>query len=200
MDKIAFGGIECISPPTKSFSDEFSLAEDYGEEQAFYVSNETFTHDEDDDLHFDYRYVIELLDLTMVTDEKSSVVITLYLVPTFGSICQSHKDSIMDMCGCGESSVCISDIMSEGGVAVPMAHTEISLSDPEEDMRESKDVLDILYAVASTYRTIDSLRGFYLDRLLNMIGTTGWDILYTAINGGNWLRPAINRAKEQMCV
>lgn len=40
------------------------------------------------------------------------------------------------------------------------------------------------------------LVGFYLDRSLNRVGTTGWDFIYNMTEGTDWLQPALDRAKE----
>jgi len=39
--------------------------------------------------------------------------------------------------------------------------------------------------------------GFYLDRPWNMIGTTGWDSIYTMTQGKDLFKPAMDRWKEQ---
>lgn len=40
--------------------------------------------------------------------------------------------------------------------------------------------------------------GFYLDRNWNMIGTTGWDSIYTMTEGKELFEPAMKRLKEEM--
>lgn len=40
--------------------------------------------------------------------------------------------------------------------------------------------------------------GFYLDRHWNMIGTTGWDSIYTMTQGKDHFKPALDRMKEEM--
>lgn len=41
--------------------------------------------------------------------------------------------------------------------------------------------------IASVCGNIDSLRGFYLDKPQNRIGTSGWDMLDDYINGKSFL-------------
>jgi len=39
--------------------------------------------------------------------------------------------------------------------------------------------------------------GFYLDRPWNMIGTTGWDSIYSMTEGKDLFKPAMDRWKNQ---
>jgi len=47
-------------------------------------------------------------------------------------------------------------------------------------------------------QAIMGLIGFYLDRHWNMIGTTGWDSIYTMTQGKDLFMPALDRMKEEM--
>lgn len=42
------------------------------------------------------------------------------------------------------------------------------------------------------------LIGFYLDRPWNMIGTTGWDSIYTMTQGTDHFKPALDRMKAEL--
>lgn len=44
---------------------------------------------------------------------------------------------------------------------------------------------------------MNAMRGFYLDKPLNMIGSTGWDILNELVgNGKSFITAALDRVKK----
>jgi hypothetical protein len=40
---------------------------------------------------------------------------------------------------------------------------------------------------------VDSMRGFYLDRQWNQIGTNGWDVLNEMVNGKDYIQASFDR-------
>ena len=54
---------------------------------------------------------------------------------------------------------------------------------------------DTIDAIANAMPTMDRLRGFYLDKIQNLIGNSGWDYLNEYINGIDATKVALDRYK-----
>lgn len=137
---------------------------------AFFESIDTFTHEEYN-LTFNYKYAIEA---TCVDDK---IYYYLYLVPCADSLNKGKRGDIADFCGVDESEITIYDICSYGCGVLMGSEDVIS------------DEIDTTYLdkIASACDIIDSLRGFYLDKPQNRIGTNGWDLFDDYINGKSFL-------------
>lgn len=59
----------------------------------------------------------------------------------------------------------------------------------------SKKITDKLNDIATVVDTIDAMRGFYLDKAWNRMGTTGWDSLHEMVEGKDAIFATINRYK-----
>lgn len=143
----------------------------FEDDNAFFESKDTFTH-EDDGLTFNYKYVIEAVWC------EGKIYYSLFLVPCADSLNKGKRLSVADCCGVEEDEISIYDICSYG-CNVCMG-TEVVDNENIEDTYLDK--------VSSVYKVIDSLRGFYLDKYVNRIGNTGWDMLDDFINGNDFIK------------
>ena len=152
--------------------------EDFFEsDHAFFVSKETFTH-EDDGLNFDYKYAIEA-DYC-----EGKIFYMLNLVPCANSLNKAKLESVASCSGVDESEVNIYDICAYG-CSVMMGCESVESEDVDEHY---------LNVIASVFESVDRLRGFYLDKYVNRIGNTGWDLLDDFVNGKDYISKALNRA------
>ena len=161
---IAFNGL-----PTKidtKFNEIY-----FEDDNAFFESKETFTHEEEN-LTFNYKYAIEAVQC------EGKIYYGLYLVPCADSLNKDKRSSVADCCGVDEDEITIYDISSYG--CNGCMGTEVVDNEYIEDTYLDK--------IASVCGIIDSLRGFYLDKPQNRIGTSGWDMLDDYINGKSWLK------------
>jgi hypothetical protein len=144
-----------------------------------YVSKETFKHDLDEDLKFDYKYFIEAYHYT--EEGENRTYYTLYLVPMFNSLADKRKNDVAENAGDPENAT--AEDVFDYGIQIVMARTNF---DGEYD----KSIMD---KVASVFETIDRLKGFYLDKAQNRLGSTGWDMLDDYINGNDFLKATLDR-------
>lgn len=158
----------------------------------FYASNKTYHHDNDPDVKFDYKYVVQGYQLSEVLpqcdeEEEDIWVIELQLVPTPESMCVEAMDKVWNSCYVDKDIV--PDIYDIGsyGYCVMMATDDIH----EDDIEET------LNYIANIIPMIDTIRGFYIDQVWNGMGADGWDILHEAVSGINWMSTAFQRAKDQ---
>ena len=164
----SFGGITPgqVEGASKSFD---CILDD--SERIELLSKTEYHHTEDEELTFDYRY---LITANLWDDENGNDMwyVTLHLVPSPQSLCKEKVDSICDCCGVDKSELKHSDI-NDYGCTVDVATETTSEQDPQH-------LIDL---ASSIVPAVDGLRGFFLDKRINAIGTTGWDILQSAING-----------------
>ena len=166
--KKSFGGItpSQIESVDKLFELDFD-----NEERIEYYSKNEYHHTEDDGLNFDYRYLITA-NLWNDGYGRDKWYVTLDLVPSPQSLCDEKAESVCQCCGIDRDELNHSDI-NDYGLGVILACQTTSEKDPQQ-------LIDLASSIVSA---VDSLRGFFLDRRINAIGTTGWDILQNAING-----------------
>jgi hypothetical protein len=158
-----------------------------GDDRAVYFSKKTFRYEEEGYLDFSYKYAIVVTDTRVYTgDDDAPIVVELMLVPSFNDLAEENKESLRSYMGYddGEDDEWHWMDVLDYSFAVKMG--EESIDNPNEDIRDewinSEPIKAILDSIVAIYESVDSLRGFYLDRAWNMIGTTGWDTLNNAIN------------------
>ena len=159
------------------------------DDRVVYFSKRTFRHEEEGYLDFSYKYAIVVTDVGAYTGEEDApIVVELMLVPSFNDLTEENKEGLRESGGYGDNEISEDwlwlDVL-DYSYAVKMG--EEIIDNPTEDVRdgwiESEPIKAILESVVAVYESIDRIRGFYLDRAWNMVGTTGWDTLNNAING-----------------
>lgn len=190
MAKLTFAGWT-TDQRFEDWREKFTKEEQFCDEDEYYLSKEIFHHDEDDDLDFKYRYVVQVNQTWW--DEKNSekVMVELDLVVMPESICEaqlrriaSGYDKDFDF-----SRIIWYDLILEGIGVVKFGDTTVDGWD---------DVDGALLAIAHIFECMDRLRGFTLDCYVNRIGTTGWDILNNAVHGIDLFQPAFDRHKQEL--
>ena len=148
----------------------------------YLVSKKEYEHDEhgEDDINFKYKYVIRVMDLEYFSGEEGApIALELLLVPSPESLCEETRESVVD--SMGNEEIDYYDI-AEYGISVRMGDDYIEgIEEDKYNLNDIEAVREKIEAITATYEGINSMRGFYLDRSWNMIGTTGWDTLNNAI-------------------
>lgn len=125
-------------------------------------------------------------------DELDADSYSLYLVPTVDKVSDKTIEDLRDLYGMDDKTIeelrsefteC--DLADEGhGVFLgDFVQPSTNWQDAEKNGWESGWDDNVLNGLATVSLTINSLRGFWLDRPLNGIGMTGWDFLEMAIEG-----------------
>lgn len=175
MQKQSIFGIT-PSEVNKKFDNLFEVV--YDDANFVAQSRQTFHHD-DDDLHFDYKYMVTINDTREYdADHDGRFVLTLSLFPAKTSLSEKNLKAMCDCCGVDEADVNAMEYNNYGFV-IPFGVDEIDIPDGYDKPLSKDSRLDL---VANVFETMDSMRGYYLDKSLNLIGTTGWDVLDNAIN------------------
>ena len=159
----------------EKFSDHFKAVY-VDTDMGYWESKETFHHEEEG-LTFDYKYVVDFGVLE--NHGETTCYYALYLMPLKEFWDKKVLAGVMESFCVDCESVNAMDAVMEGGIA---AHLGCTYEDEMEAgaCGPNEEVLD---AIASVYLAVDGLRGFFLDRPWNRIGTTGWDCLHHALHG-----------------
>ena len=157
--------------------------DDY-DDTTFYLSKRVYQHDLDPDFKFEYQYGVEAYRYEDENDNTIHTFYTLYLIPTFKSLCDTKQKDVLFFTG-NEENPNTMDVFDYGmNVILCMENT-----DGEYD----KSVMD---KIASVINMIDGLRGFYLDKIQNRIGTTGWMLLDDFINDKDSIKATLEKYSE----
>ena len=177
-----------------NFYEHFELFYDNDYEQ-FYLSKREFTHEEED-FNFNYKYAISVKDLAEYTGEPSPISIELAIVVSPDSLCDKTRDSIAD-----SSDWSSEDLDSDWKYYDIYSYMPITMDTvelPNDSGKAIEDIEELTYlldSIGAVYECVDSLRGFYLDRPWNRIGSTGWDLLKEFVLGESFIKTTIGRYK-----
>lgn len=184
MRKISYGGVTCSEgTKAKSFKRHFDAIRDWDSDEEIYISKKTYTHEEDG-LNFDYNYIVKFMNMYELTgddDQKGKFGVELCMLPTKKFLSKEYIEDVMSACGLESADEVRADDIIDT-VTVPTLQY-----DTIENIRswEGKKLTNVKNDIATVIDTIDNLRGFWMDKSVNMIGTTNWDLLHTCLNGGN---------------
>ena len=181
-----FGGVSTYMEKV-DFDEHFE--EYYGsDDRVVYFSKKTFKHEEED-LTFNYKYAIVVTDVQFYSgDGDAPMLVELILVPDYKDLTEENKENIKDYNGYSDGEI------SEGWMWMDVLDYSFAVSmcaesidNPTDDIRdewvESEPIKALVESAVAVYESVDSIRGFYLDRAWNMVGTTGWDTLKNAVLG-----------------
>lgn len=194
---LKFGSVSAMEKDRKNWLDLFEeYYNDGGELVAF--SKKVYEHgfDFEDYYKFKYRLCIKVMAMSefLADDEEghNDIHFELSLVPLPEYLNAKVKGDIADSMGVEEIDVY--DIVSYGCCPY-LDRDTLTLDDDTEvyDVTENEDVIRMLDACATVCESINNLRGFYLDRAWNLIGSTGWDLLDNLINGEDFIQKALDR-------
>lgn len=176
----------------KKLNDLFDCVRD-ADDEVIYESKQTYEHREEG-LNFDYKFVIRAenaYELTGEPEDENVWHMEMLLVPTIDSLLPKKQKDLQDMVGeDGEPNLI--DLIDEG------SYVQFGFEAVKVDPDEGYDaVMNPKYdEAASVVDNMNFMRGFYLDKAQNRIGSTGWDILNSLVgNGKDFISAAFDRMK-----
>lgn len=159
-------------------------------DEAYYVSKQTFNHVEDG-LSFRYKYVIEVMDMRELCGEDR-VTVNLLIVPTLQSLSEKNRKSVLEGFGDDVPTYDITPDIVMTGLSVALGGEAFEVGE-DDDWEDHDEIRECLNGIANIFETINSMRGFWLDRIQNRIGNTGWDFLHDYINDKPFQEAAFER-------
>lgn len=177
----------------KKLDDLFDCVRD-ADYEVIFATKETYEHREEG-LNFDYKFVIRAenaYEMTGEPEDEDMWHMEMLLVPTIDSLLPKKQKDLQDMVGeDGEPNLI--DLIDEGSF-VEFAFEAVKV-DPDKGYDA---VMNPKYdEAASVVDNMNFMRGFYLDKSQNRIGTTGWDILNDLVgNGKSFITATLDRMKK----
>lgn len=148
----------------------------WSDEERYFESKEVFEHI-DDDFSFKYKYIIDVAERCWDRKEDFAVSLELVILP---ESCYD-LDGVAEFSGISEEDVTWWDLLMYGGHSVNFGTTICEESEIEETLTK----------IANVFESMDGLRGFFLDKAWNRIGSTGWDTILHAVLGDDLFAPAM---------
>lgn len=164
----------------KKYTDNFE--ELYSDNEVYLLSKDEFEHNEGE-LSFKYRYAITIIDMEEITGEDLPVTVELSLIVSPESI---TKDRIRDIAytnGMEDEEDYTPSFLDTIMDGTGITFKQYAVENVEGEMLEDDKVLGIVGDMNKEYHALDSMRGFYLDKPWNRIGTTGWDMVEHLVLG-----------------
>lgn len=162
--------------------DKFDLVKTIEDDETeMYISKDVYHHDLEDDPknNFDYRYAIE----AWYNHEDNTTYYHLYLIPCFSSLSEKRKADVLEMIGDDDASYVTETDVHDYGM-------NLIFGREEQKGEYDKAVMD---KIASVVDVIDRMRGFYLDKAQNRIGTTGWMLLDDYLNDVDFTKATLEK-------
>lgn len=180
-----------VSTPTltQKFDEVFEETYDEGA----WVTRKTYRQ-VDPPLSFKYKYVLRVHEVEDPDDsEKHATLVTLEMVLLPESLCKAKREELVHDCGCDEKHLTVLDVASCLFCGcIPFGDKLVKCGCDDEGVDVVKDT------VASILSSVDMLRGFMLDRCMNKLGTTGWDLVKEAKGRIKCaIRHSLRRAKRE---
>lgn len=135
----------------------------------YFKSLKTFHHD--DDISFDYKFVVRFDEMYWINSKDFAFDFSLVFLPD--SLSENNLESIMRTCGIEKEDVNVYDIYDQGF---------LSISFGSGTCAKGK-LFDTMVQISNVYEIFNTFFGYYVDKPINRIGTTGWDIIKHAVKG-----------------
>jgi len=121
-------------------------------------------------LNYKYKYLVKVTDLSAVSDDEEyedKYEIMLYHMISPESMAQERIDEVVSCCGDKDYI----SIVEYGTLDVLLGYKIASKDELEQYVNAAREAIQL----------IDSMRGFYLDKPVNRLGTDGWHIIRYAL-------------------
>lgn len=168
----------------------------YSSDDEFWVeTKKTFKHEEGDDFTFEYKYYVHI---TSFEEDDDNIIYNseLVLCPLLDFINKDIINELIESDGIPKEYINIMDISFRH--SPPLLYQEQLDFEINEWWTEDQSVIEILEKAVLAIEAIDRLRGFYLDKVVNRIGTTNWDLLKELIFNTNAFDISLKRSIEEL--
>lgn len=172
------------------------------DDQMLFVSKELYDYNAPEENRiFDFNLVLELqiLELDSSDDENNyELVSNLYLVPTIQNIHKSIKEEIIkeyDNIN-NEDEILLVDLLWQ--TQFPVLRSEYPKLEFNTFDENNEEISKYLLSASIVAETTERIRAVYLDKIMNMIGTSNWDLLDGVLHGIDPFQQSLKRVNKQM--
>lgn len=180
--ELEFGGLAISKLEDLKNELDFIYESDY---ELILLTNKTYKHREEE-LSFDYKYAVSAINMYSSTGDEQFIndpfCISVYLVVSPTSLDDNVINSIK---GTTDGYCEYQDILQLGYGVRLLYDNDIGF--PIEGIEEK------MYEIANLIEPLDNLRGFFLDRSINKIGSTGWDRIWNCVSDESFIKRALER-------
>lgn len=145
-----------------------------------------------DTKEIDLHVYIDITDMPEFTDDSDKRIVTLGVIPSFNSLTDSCQETILNQFTDEDREQFLKD---KDCLLMDILHYGYALQLYNETVKSDnlRNTIDSAMAVSPC---INGLIGFELDRMVNKIGNTGWDLLRDFCEGIDLIRVALKRYKQ----
>lgn len=167
------------------------------DDEIIFKSKEKYKYDfEEDNMKFDYHLILHL-EVLEIEKLNNQIYVTLYLVPTaeyldpkkVQQVCKDYdvRPYMIDF-----------DMMSSEFIFPILAQETIDIENIQEFSEKDKYIEQYLLSASISSEHINRMLGFYMDKIMNMIGTTNWDLLHSCLEDIDPFRIALGRISNNI--
>ena len=163
----------------------------YDDEQLCLKFKEKFSNDFfGDGKEISYHFYLNFLG-----NEKVGYVLELNMMPTLKHISTNKLKEIADDYNISIRELNEYDVLSNNWI--PLLTSETIEFDIISDLSwYSEGIIDLIEVATCVIPNINNLLGFYMDRSVNMIGTTNWDLLKDLLFDEDPIKKTFNKLKK----
>lgn len=192
-------GIKSSQKPKENWQEGWECAVDL-EDEIYFVTKETYTHDieEEEKMNFEYKFVIEFLcTYPSEEEEEDKIFATLLMMPLPKYFPKDKIEKIKKENDLPENCEIPIDLLLEY-FSCPILENDLIDFKVEDYWTEDKNINNFLCGATCSLQLINGMRGLFLSKAENAIGSTGWDFLRGILteNYDPFLEP-IKRFKEK---
>jgi len=169
----------------KDYRDVFELIYD-NDDDIYFQTKKTYLHEEEG-LNFKYKYLVSCHYREFEDENDNNHLLQLSMIVDEFSLADEVKEYIL---GGDEYEITNVDIF-ENTFPIPFGYEEIRLEFKE--WLEQPLLIDKLNTISVLMDMFDGIRGFWLDRVWNGIGSTGWDSIKYCIFNIDPIKAALER-------
>ena len=167
------------------------------DDEIIFKSKEKYKYDfEEDSMKFDYHLVLHL-ELLEIEELNEQIYSTLYIVPTaeyldpkkVQQVCKDYdvKPHMIDF-----------DMMHSEFIFPMLVQEIIDIKKIQEFSENDNYIQQYLLSASIASEVIQSMSGFYMDKTMNMIGTTNWDLLHSCLEDIDPFKVALDRISKNI--
>ena len=200
MDYMTVFGCTPIEHTRTNWKDYWELVYST-DDQMLFVSKELYNYNApEENRMFDFNLVLELqiLELDSSDEDNWELISNLYLVPTIKNIHSSIKEDILKEYNNinNEDEILLPDLL--WATQFPVLHSECPKLEFDTFDENNEEISKYLLSASIVAETTERIRAMYLDKVMNRIGTTNWDLLDGVLHGIDPFKQSLERVSKQM--
>jgi len=167
------------------------------DDEIIFKSKEIYKYDfEEDAMKFDYHLVLHL-EILEIKELNNKIYSTLYLVPTaeyldpkkVQQVCKDYdvKPHMIDF-----------DMMHLEFIFPMLVQEIIDIEKIQEFSENDNYIQQYLLSASIASEVIQHMLGFYMDKTMNRIGTTNWDLLHSCLEDIDPFKIALDRISKNI--